>query len=223
MAKDTEQSESDKKIDKLVAVIESLVIAQMSAAGDGGGGANAQMIERLSAILETVSGNQVKAAEVIERAQRASARPSNEVAHMRSELNPRGELLPDWVKPRLLCDMMIPWRAENESSTREEVELLNLMTKCPGQYVVERNDESRVKLSVKLEWNEDETRVTRMVFSHDTAFRNEYFRTMPPLARMLRQMLSQNKSEEVQKELRSILTMKDEKALIEAGQLTVSV
>lgn len=177
------------------------------------------LLLRLSETLERVTGNQSQNAELMAAQARAQQRPSNMVSHNKSDYNPRGETVPGWAKPLLVCPMMIPWRAENENLTREEVELLNLLTQHPGLYVVTRTDESRVKVSVTTEEDENNTRIEKMTFKHDTAFRNEYFRTMPPLARMLRMMLKQTAGAQAAAE---VLTMQDELDLIEAGQLTVS-
>lgn len=206
---------------KQMQFLQTLVETTIMNSGEGGGG-NALLMERLTQVLDKITGSQQTTAEIMERAQKQQARPSNTVAPMRSEFNLRGETLADYVRPLLICEMHIPHRAETESSTREEVELLNLLTEAPGQYLITRNDESRVKIAVVCEYNDSGDKVTKMTWKHDTAFRNEYFRTMPTMAKLIRQMLNQA-SEPIRKRADLILTMQQEKDLIEAKELTVSV
>lgn len=178
--------------------------------------------DRLTEALERITGSHAQTMEIMANARKQEARPSNMVAPMRSVLNPQGETAEGWTKPRLVCEMHIPWRAENEDLTVEEVQLLNLIVNHPGSYVIQRNDDSRIKLSVTVEMDESGTKPTIMRFRHDTAFRNEYRNTIPSLAKYLRQILSQC-PEETRAAANRILTMDQLAELVELGTVPVSV
>lgn len=209
----------ERQIKHLTSLVET---AMMASAGGDGSNVNALLLDRMTQMLEKMTGSQQMTAEIMERAQKHQARPSNTVAPMRSHFNLRGETLDGYTKPRLICEMHVPHRAEDESSTREEVELLNLLTEAPGSYLLTRNDESKVKISVICDMNDEGTKVTRMVWKHDTAFRNEYFRTVPSMAKVIRQFLNQA-PEDIRKRAAMILTMQEEQDLIDAGKLAVAV
>lgn len=184
---------------------------------------SADIQERLTLALERVSDSNLKGAELIARETRRASRPSNEVVPMRSVFNPRGELLEDWKKPRLVCKMLLPWEAEDESLTREEVELLNLIVRVPGSYRVVLTDDSIIKMTVRVEMDLDEIHPTKMLINHETGFNNENFRLMPTMRNYLHQMLAQCADMDVRRNAKGVLTMEEERALIEAGELTVSV
>jgi hypothetical protein len=175
------------------------------------------VLSKLTEAVDRMADSQLKSADMQIRAQR----PSNSVVPMRSVYNPRGETLPDYRKPELKCVMMIPWLAENDMLTREEVELLNLLD--DGEFTVRRIDNTKIRVTVHIEWDLDHRKPTRLLLNHETAFSNDYFRLMPPLAEMLRQILKQSDDPEVRKAAAEVLTMEEEEAMIEAGQLTVSV
>jgi len=180
-------------------------------------GNNDSTSQQLAAILEKVTGSQERTAELIEKQAKRQVRPSNEVVPMHSVFNPRGELLEDWRKPRLACEMHWTHRVEDETSTIEEVELLNLLLEAgSGAYIIKRNDDSKIKITVKCDGDEM-GRVYKMVWMHDTAFRNEYFRTLPPMRVMLRQMLAQCPPH-IAKKAHGVLTMEDWEAMAVAEQ-----
>ena len=85
------------------------------------------VIEKLTEAVDRMAVNQKEGAEKVADATLRQGRRSNEVVPMRSVFNPRGILLEEYQKPKLKCTMMLPWLAENDSLTREEVELLNLL------------------------------------------------------------------------------------------------
>lgn len=184
---------------------------------------NTELQERLTQALERVSDSSLKGAELIALETRRAARPSNEVVPMRSVFNQRGEMLADYQKPLLCCKMLLPWEAEDASLTREEVELLNLVVNVPGEYKIQRQDDSTIKMTVRVEMDLDERNPTKMLINHDTGFNNEYFRLMPQMRNYLRQILAQCNNEEVRAAARRVLTSEEEAALIASGELTVSM
>lgn len=182
------------------------------------------LMETLSLALARVSETQLEGSKMIADETRRAARPSNQVVPGISVFNRRGLNLPDNatgpIKPKLKCIMMIPWLAEWESLTREEVELLNLVQE--GQYVLARIDKSKVKINVHIDYAVDDVTPSRLVMTHDTAFNNDYFKLMPDLASYLRQILKQH-DRPTAKKAAEILSDEEEEALIAAGDLTVSL
>lgn len=175
---------------------------------------------RLASALERVSEASLEGSKLIADETRRAHRPSNEVVPQISVFNRRGVLVEGYEKPKLRCTMMIPWLAENEMSTREEVELLNLLE--AGEYTLKRTDNTKVRVSVEMTYRVDGKTPSRLLLTHDTAFNNDHFTLIPPLPDMLRQLLKQHRGE-VRRAAAEILTDEEEEALIEAGQLTVSV
>lgn len=181
----------------------------------------ANLITTLSTAMERVSQSSLEGAKLMAEESRKAHRPSNQVVPNRSVFNQRGENRPDGSsKPRLKCTMMIPWLVENESATREEVELLNLLE--PGMYSLRRNDGTKVSLTVTVETKADMKTPSRLVMNHETAFNNDNFKMMPPLTDMLRQLLKQH-PKSIASAANAILSEDEETALIEAGDLAVSV
>jgi hypothetical protein len=181
--------------------------------------------------LERVSETQLEGAKLVAQETRRANRPSNEVVPNRSVFNRRGELLPDTAdgprKPPLKCVMLIPWLVEWESINREEAELLNLLE--AGEYHLALIDRSRIKMGIKIDYKLDGRTPSRLLMNHmgsdgqpGTAFNNDNFRLMPPLSDMLRQLLKQH-SKEVRARAAGIVSDEEEEALIEAGELSVSV
>lgn len=191
-------------------------IESISARRDEGPAPNQdKMAEALQMLAEaTKVGSELQARET-----RRAHRPSNEVVPMISVFNRRGETLDGYKKPALKCVMMIPWLAEWESQTREEVELLNLLE--PGIYQMELNDGESVAATVKIDFKVD-GKPSRLLMTHETAFNNDNFKKMLPMRTILRNLLSQHR-EEVASAARFVMTDSEEKALIEAGKLLVSV
>lgn len=222
---------STSSIDKLTQMIGLLIKSQVAAAA-GSGAPNPQMtamMEGLTAALNRVSDNQLAGAKAISESYRQVHRPSNEVVPFRSVYDLRGNpnLHPEganYVRPLLKCVCWIP-REEtpaNNMLTREEVELLNILTRCPGTYIVKRVDDTKFKLMVKVEYGIDEVTPSKMVFVHDTSFNQEYFRLMPALHSVLRQVLAQHSDDTVRRAAKEVLTMEEEELLIAAGKLSVA-
>jgi hypothetical protein len=197
-------------LDRLATALEGMRSAPQS---------NSEITERLAEALERVSSAQTEGAKLIAAETRRAHRPSNEVVPQRSVLNLQGER--DFPKPKLKCVMMIPWLVDQDSVTREEVQLLNLLQ--PGEYVVSKMDGTKVKVSVRIDYGLDEITPSRLLMNNETAFNNDNQRWVPPLAMMLRQMLGQHKDSSIVASSRAVLTMDEEAALIEAEKLPVSV
>lgn len=177
------------------------------------------LMEKLSDALVRVSESNIEGAKLITEENRKSHRPSNTVIPNVSVFNRRGELLPDYQKPKLKCLMMIPWLIEWESVTREEVELLNLLE--AGSYSLKRIDRTKINVDIKVEYKTDNVTPSRLLMNHETAFNNDNFTMMPPLADMLRDILKQH-DRQIARAAQAVLTDEEEEALIEAGELSVS-
>lgn len=181
------------------------------------------LMETLSTALARVAETQLQAGQMVADETRRAARPSNQVVPGISVFNRRGLNLPDNAegmrKPPLKCIMLIPWLAEWESLTSEEVQLLNLLQS--GDYIIARIDKSKVKISVHIDYGVDDVTPSRLIMTHDTAFNNDYFKLMPDLAGWIRQMLKQH-DKATMKAANEVLTDEEEAALIDAGDLTIS-
>lgn len=179
-----------------------------------------KMMGLLTEAMNRIAESQTQGAQLMAAETRRAHRPSNEVTHGISVFNQRGQLLDDYKKPRLKCLMLLPWLAEWESLTCEEVELLNLLE--AGSYSLIRIDRTKVKVSVVIDYGVDEVTPSRLVMNHDTAFNNDNFRLMPPLSDMLRQILKQH-SAEIAQQAAVVLTEEEVAAMIACGDLSVSV
>lgn len=187
--------------------------AESAKRDDSRDGAIANAIALLAGAIERMAGGQLQGARIIAEGNKKSQRPFNEVPPMISVFNLRGEK--DFPKPKLKCRMLLPWEADEDASDREEVELLNLLQ--AGEYIVHRNDRTKIKITVRITTKLDSDEPSILVINHDTAFNNDYHRMLPPLTDMLRQMLRQNpKTKQAANE---VLTMDEEAALILAGKL----
>ena len=222
---DEEEPVEESSIDRLTRAIERLVDYRASG-GEAAQGIESQVLmTKLTSALERVSENQLKGSEAIAQSYRQVHRPSNTVVPMKSVYHPRGETLEDYQKPVLVCPMHLPFKEEPNDNmlTREEVELCNLLVKIPGSYVIRRIDDTKIKLQVKVDYAMDEVTPSKVILSHETGYNNEYFRLMPALHSQLRQMLAQAESAAIRTAATQVLTMDEELALIETGQLSVSV
>lgn len=192
---------------------------------------NNQALEILTQAVLRLSDASIAGSKQIADAQIKAVRPSNEVIPNISVFNRRGRdplaagcadlaLHKATLKPPLKCMMMIPWIAEWESLTREEVMLLNLLEE--GAYVVKRQDRSKVTMSVTIRYAQDNRTPSLLFINHETAFNKENFRNMAPLPDILRDMLRQH-DRPVAQRAAAVLTDEEEEALIEAGQLSVTL
>lgn len=179
--------------------------------------------EQLVRTMDRLADANIQGAQIIATETKRAHRPSNEVVPGISVFNRRGSQLPDDAegprKPPLKCVMLLPWLAEWESMTREEVELLNLLQ--PGEFVLKRIDNSKVRVEVRIDYKVDNVTPSRLILRHDTAFNNDNFKLVPPLNEMLRQVLKQHDSS-IRQRAAAVLTDEEEEALIEAGELTTA-
>lgn len=192
-------------LDRMTRLMELMMQAQASG--------NNPTLDRLTAAFERMAANQLEAADRVAKATRTASRPSNEAVPQISVLNPRGDK--DFPRPALKCRVLFPWQVEHESCTREEIELLNLLV--PGDYMVERNDGTKVKLIVRATYKADSDTIDTLLVNHDTAFNNDYHWLMPPMKSILRQMLRQNPKTKALANV--VLSMDEELELIQAGLL----
>lgn len=208
-------------------LVQAIEIMQQRPAQD----TNGQALEILTQAVLRLSEASIAGSKQIAEAQIKAVRPSNEVipeisVFRRRGRDPKLEGCADPVlhyatlKPKLKCAMMIPWIAEWESLTREEVMLLNLLEE--GAYVVKRQDRSKVTMTVTVRYAEDNRTPSMLFVNHETAFNQENFRNMAPLSDMLRDMLKQH-DRPISQKAASVLSDEEEEALIEAGQVTVTL
>ena len=177
-----------------------------------------ELMATLGTALARVADANIKGSEQIAAEMRRSNRPSNEIVPMRSVFNQRGVLLDEPSKPPLKCIMFIPWVAEWESLTREEVELLNLLQ--PGNYNVTFNDDDVCPVTIKAEYGLDGKTMSRLLMNSDKAHTQENQRRNMPLRTTLREIIAQIPGTETA--LANILTEKEEAAMIAVGKLIVS-
>lgn len=196
------------------------------AAKDAGAPQNTQdrLAEALTRLSETTLASakiQSEATDRVAKETKRAHRPSNDVTPMKSLFNRRGVLLEDYQKPLLKCTMIVPWLLENDSCTREEVELFNLLE--PGEYRIKRNDRSFITVVVSVEYKADQETLSRLVLTHPTGYNNDNFRLMPANPDWLRYVLKQHKSDITRALADAVLSDEEEEALIDAKQLAVSV
>lgn len=196
----------------------SNIVAVLAAKAAGGGESKA--IEALTAAFDRMTAAQVASSNLAIEEQRKAFRPSNQVVPNVSVFNRRGDLLEDYKKPPLKCLMMIPWLVEWAGCTREEVELLNLLE--AGSYTVKRADRSKINLEVVIEYKSDRKTPSMLTIRHESAFNNDNFKMMAPLPDFLRDMLKQH-DRQIAQQAAAVLTDEEEEAMIEAGELSVSV
>lgn len=204
----------DPLMERLTLALEALASQKTAPGSPNSDSAQmAQAIALLAGAMERMSSGQLEGSRLIADATKKAQRPSNEVYPAISAFNLRGDK--DFPKPQLKCEMLLPWPADHDGSTREEVELLNLLQQ--GEYTVTRNDMTKIKLQVIVTTKLDSDEPSRLVINHSTAFNNDYHRTLPPLTVMLRQMLKQSLATRAAAD--RVLSMDEEAALIMANQL----
>jgi len=175
----------------------------------------AQVLARLAAIQE---GNQQ-----VQKAQLKQTAPrSNQSGPKISVFNPRGEK--DFPMPSLKCEVHMPFpqTPQTHGMDREEVELMNHVV--PGEYPVELNDGSIVKINVVGRKNHATGQIESMTFSgpidpdthHPTPlFTASNKQQFPPLRSMLRQMISEEAAA-------GVLTIAAERRKVASGELEIS-
>lgn len=178
------------------------------------------LVKALAPALERMAEATLQGAKMQADETRRAHRPSNEVVPLKSVYDRRGSTLEGYTKPKLRCRMSIPWELRDEELNREEVELFNLLE--AGEYRVRRNDGSRIAMTVIVRYSIDQVTPSHLIMNHETAFSNDHKNLMPPLADMVRQMLRQHVPA-IAKKASAIMSDEEEEALIEAGEIAVSI
>lgn len=187
----------------------TLALENLSRRGPNEGDSRA--IELLTKAFDRMTAAQLEAGDRVAKATRVASRPSNEVYPSISVFNLRGDK--DFPRPQLKCKMHLPWEADWDNMTREEIELCNLLE--PGDYMVKRNDGTKIKVSVRATYKLDSDVPDHILVNHETAFNNDYHRLMP--YDWVRQMVRSNPRTRALADM--ILTMEEEEELIKAGKL----
>lgn len=210
-------------------VLSRLTSAIEAIAGRPQGEQNGQALEVLTQAVMRLADASISGSKLVAESQIKAVRPSNQVVPEISVFNRRGrdpqadgmdpKLHAATLKPHLKCDMFFPWILEWESLTREEVQLLNLLDE--GAYVVKMSDRSKITMTVQIQWNEANTKPSKLFVNHETAFNQANYRNVPSMTEMLRQMLKQH-DPMVRAQAAAILMDEEEEALIEVGQITVT-
>lgn len=211
---------SDDMLGRLTIALEALASNQNKGGRDNDSGSEmntqiAAAMVMLAKAMERMTEGQMDGSRLIADATKRAQRPNNEFPPSISAFNLRGDK--DFPKPPLKCQMFLPWPCEPDSPelTREEIELLNILE--PGEYIVKRNDNTKIKMTVRIETKLDSDDPSRLIVNHDTAFNNDYHRLMPPMDQWLRGML--NSKPRLRARVAAVLTMDEEAALILAGKL----
>jgi hypothetical protein len=173
------------------------------------------LVDALQRVASGQQNAQLAATQALEQAARLQ-QPDNKFAPGINDLNPQGDL--QYPKPKLRCQMLIPWEAEYDSSSFEELELLNLLEE--GEFIIKRNDGVKVRVDVKMQYNLN-GKPSRIVLNSETAFNEENHWMMPPLTSTLRQIL--NTRPHTKAAAAKVLTMDERVAMVERGELPVSV
>lgn len=173
------------------------------------------MVDALAKIAAGQTNAQMVATQALDQAARQQ-QPDNRFAPGISVYNPQGDL--QYPRPKLKCPMFIPWEAEEESATFEEIELLNLLES--GDYSVKRNDETRVPVTVKISMNNN-GKADRLLMNSETSFNDDNHWMMPGLTVILRQILATRPHTKLA--AAKILTMDERMDMVMSGELPCSV
>jgi hypothetical protein len=173
------------------------------------------VLERLAASQEAMAAAQQTAPQKQAEAIQKLRDPSSPVCTGVSAFNPRGDLLPDYQMPRLVCEIHAPHKIHPNyhGLTREEVELCNLViAQGAAEYRIELVDGTQTKLTVQLIKNDVTGKVEKARFV--SGWTEEKKGLYPGMTVFLREMLG--------KKADAVMSMKTERRLIEAGELSVS-
>lgn len=190
---------------RFVSVLEAM--EQRQASGDVS--SNNQLAASMQLIAEAMNGfrqAQLQGAQTVADMQRRTVMPENKFPPLVSAFNGRGDK--DFPRPALKCPMLLPWPAEAESLTREEIDLLNLLV--PGEYTIRRADRTPIKLTVTVHLKLDSDQPSQLLIHHDTAFNNDNHRLMP--YDWIRQMVVSHPH--LKAKAIAVVTMDEEEALI---------
>ncbi len=176
-----------------------------------------QMMSAFSNTLERLVQGQSAGSQAAAQALKRAQQPDNTHAPAISVYNPQGDL--EHPKPMLKCPMLLPWEADRDSLTFEEIELLNLLE--PGEFTIRRIDGTKLSLTINASVQpNDRTKYNRLVINHETGFNNDNFRLMGPMSDWLRQILKQRPHTHTAAQ--KVLTMEEREDLVRGGQLPVS-
>lgn len=173
------------------------------------------LVKALETVAAGSANSQQMAAAALDQAARQQ-QPDNKFAPAISDFNPQGDLT--YPRPPLKCQMFIPWEAEQESLTYEEIELLNLLES--GEYGIRRNDGLRVNIKVRLKTNLNGKPDT-LLMNSESAYNEENSWMMPGLVSVLRQILAQRPDTKFAAS--KVLTMEERIDMVRNGSLLVSV
>lgn len=173
----------------------------------------------LTRALEGIASGQVNSQRAATEALDMAAKmqqPDNRTGPNISAFNPQGES--QHPRPKLRCPMFLPWEAEADSLTWEEIELLNLLRE--GEYAVARNDGVKIRVTIKVKMNLNGTPDT-LLMNAEAGFNDENAWMMPPLTSILRQVLMGNP--ETKHAAAAVMTMDERRAAVIAKELAISV
>lgn len=176
------------------------------------------IMKMMVAALAQISAGQNQSAKIAQKALEEAARaqqPDNKIAPGISDLNPQGDL--EFPRPRLKCEMFIPWEAEQEGLTWEEIELLNLLEE--GEYAIKRNDGVKVGVKVQIQFNLN-GKPNRLLMNSENSFNDENHWMMPTLVSILRQILASRPHTKVA--AAQVVTMDERVQMVETGELAIS-
>lgn len=173
------------------------------------------MADALAKVAAGQANAQVVAAKALDDAARQQ-QPDNRFAPMISELNPQGDL--QHPRPKLKCPMFLPWEADWDSLSFEEIELLNLLEQ--GEYVIKTIDNRRVEVKVQIKMNYN-GKPDRLLMNSEAAFNEENGWKMPALTSVLRQIAAHRPHTKLAAS--KVLSMDDRIEQVLSGQLPVSV
>jgi len=175
----------------------------------------AALVVALQQIASGQVNSQKAATEALDMAARQQ-QPDNKFAPGISDYNPQGDR--EYPRPSLKCPMFLPWEAEQESLTFEEIELLNLLE--DGEYTVKRNDGVKIGVTIKIKVNRNGTPDVLMMNS-EAAFNEEHHWMMPGLTVILRQVLDSRPNTRIA--AAKVLSMDMRVAMVASKELPVSV
>lgn len=177
------------------------------------------IMKMMVAALGQIAAGQANSAHVAAQALDQAAKqqqPDNKFSHNISDFNPQGDSM--YPRPKLKCEMFIPWEAEPESLNFEELELLNLLE--DGEFVIKRNDNMKVQVTVKIQMNLN-GKPNRLLMNSETAYNDDNHWMMPPLVSILRQVLATRPG--TKEAAARVLTMDERVEMVLSGALPVSV
>lgn len=183
---------------------------------DGVEGIMPLLVRALERIAEGQEDSREAAKAALDRAHKTQFPQGAKRGREISMFNPQGDT--KYPRPDLKCKMFLPWQAEKETLTVEEIRLLNLLE--DGDYRVKRNDGTRMTITVKIQTNSNNGKPERLLMNSETGFSNLRHRQCTPLSTMLREMLMQRPH--LKEAAAAVPTMDAMYEAVAAGELPVS-